>query len=264
MVDHPTEEQFVEYFHKKKFGKLKEREKEFICLLNDGICLEDNCIIECFDKTEYVAPNDKYKSIVGKKKQKPRRDVEIIFEKKIKKVSLKSGKGNSSYQTCWTKFKKLLEIFNATKEEIDAFSNFVHSRDKNYFKKNGKECTKHNFKKNNPEFNNDHTNERKLMQGFLDRNEKQLLEHVLKEGYCSKEAWAEYIFHGDKNKILSNIRFEKMDVLIDSIIKSNKNKGNAGLYLKILTFQRWNVCPENKNKLNSVQTKIGSILEFLK
>ena len=102
------------------------------------------------------------------------------------------------------------------------------------------------------------------MQGFLDRNKKKLLEHVLKEGYCSKEAWAEYIFHGDKNNILLNIRFEKMDDLIDSIIKSNKNKGNAGLYLGILTFQRWNVCPKNKDKLDSVQTKIGSILEFLK
>ena len=126
MVDHKTEKDFVDFFNGKNFGDLDERRKEFICMLNDGVKLADDCEIRCYDKTESVAPNVDYESILCNKKQKPIRDVEINFEGKVKKVSLKSGTGNSTHQEIWWKWEKLLKHFKATEEEIGAFDNFLH------------------------------------------------------------------------------------------------------------------------------------------
>ena len=157
-----------------------------------------------------------------------------------------------------------MKHLGATKEEIDAFDNFIHSRDTKYFEKDGEECLKYGFTKDDPAFCDSHSSQRKLMQGFLDRKKKELLEHVLKNGYCSEEGWAEYIFHGKKDDILSDFKFEKIDSVIEKIIKSKKNVGTAGLYIGIVTFQRWNVCPKDERKLDSMQIKIGNIMEYLK
>ena len=185
-------------------------------------------------------------------------------------MSLKSGGGNSTHQIIWCKWKKLLEHFEATEKEIEAFDNFLHSRDRKYFKKDGEECEKYSFRKDHPEFKDNHSNQKKRMQKFLDKNEKQLLEHFLKKGWGSKEGWAEYIFHGKKNDILSDSKFGKMDSWIKDIIKISKqnqktsSRGSAGLYLGVCTVQRYNVCPENKFKLDSIQAKIDTATNMLK
>ena len=270
MVDHITEQQFIEHLDGKKFKDLDSRLREFIILLNNNSPLDDDCIITCFGRTASVPPNTFYKHIVGTKKQKPLRDVEIKFKQKVKKVSLKSGNGNSTHQIIWFKWKKLLEHFIATEKEIEAFNNFLHSRDTKYFKEDGKECKKYNFTKDHSEFNDNHSNQKKRMQKFLDKNEKQLLEHFLKKGWGSKEGWAEYIFHGKKNDILSDSKFGKMDSWIKDIIKTSRQKretssrGSADLYLGVCSVQRWNVCPENKSKLDSIQAKIDTATNMLK
>lgn len=270
MADHKTEKDFVDFFHEKDFGDLNERQKEFICMLNDGVKLADDCEIRCYNKTESVAPNVDYESILGNKKQKPIRDVEIKFEGEVKKVSLKSGGGNSTHQIVWDKWKKLLEYFKATEEEIQAFDNFLHSRDRKYFEETGEECTKYDFTKDHSEFKDNHSRQKKIMQGFLDKNEKQLLEHFLKEGWGSEEGWAEYIFHGAKNDILSDSKFGKMDSWIEDIMETSRHeretssRGSAGLYLGVCTVQRYNVCPKNKYKLDSIQAKTDKAMNLLK
>jgi hypothetical protein len=269
LADHPTEKQFVKGFHQKKFKNLPSHLQKFIILLNNNSPLDDDCVITCFDKTESVPPHADYKLIVHNKKQKPLRDVEIKFKQKVKKVSLKSGNGISTHQIIWSKWKNLLEHFNATEKEIEAFNNFLHSRDTKYFKEDGEECEKYNFTKDHPEFNDNHSNQKKIMQKFFDKNEEQLLEHFLKKGWGSEEGWAEYVFHGKKDDILSDSKFGKMDSWIKDIIKTSRQERETSsrgpaLYLGVCTVQRWNVCPESKYKLNSIQAKIDRAMKMLK
>ena len=55
----------------------------------------------------------------------------------------------------------------------------------------------------------------------------------------------------------------KIDLIINDILTSSK-KSHADLHLGQLTFQRWNTCPKDKSKLNSIQLKGGTIKDFLK
>ena len=270
MADHPTEEQFRDALHDKKFSDLTDVLKKFITFLN---CSTPNgaCIIRCFIRTESVLPHKKYKQIVDGKKQRPKRDVVVELDKKQFRISLKSGTGNSSHQEDWKKFEQLLGLLHAKPEEIAAFCNFIHSRDKKYFEKDGCSCEKHGFTGNDPEFDYDHAAEKKLMQRFLNKNKIPLLKHVLKSGYCSKDGWADFFFHGKTNDILSDSKFAKVDSVIGNIISGKKDfmkkkseKQRADLYLGIFTFQRWNTCPDDKNKLDSMQVKIAGLPGFLK
>ena len=81
MADHPTEEQFRDALHDKKFSDLTDVLKKFITFLN---CSTPNgaCIIRCFIRTESVLPHKKYKQIVDGKKQRPKRDVVVELDKK--------------------------------------------------------------------------------------------------------------------------------------------------------------------------------------
>ena len=271
MVDHKTEEQFCNALHNKKFSDLSDDLKEFVKFLNGGTEPDGACIIQCDVRTNSVPPDKKYESIVGKTLQRPKRDAVIKFDKKEFRISLKSGTGNSSHQEIWTRFEKLLRLFGATEEEVGAFDNFIHSRDKKYFESDGCSCVKYGFTVKDPEFNDKHTNQKKLMQEFLDRKEKPLLEHVLKKGYCSEDGCADFFFHGKTNDILSDSKFAKVDSVIDNIISGKKvfienksEKQRADLYLGIFTFQRWNTCPDDKNKLDSMQVKIAGLPGFLK
>jgi len=264
MTDHKTEQQFVDGFNMKKFGELGNREKEFIVLLNDNTILPDNCMIKAYDKTKSVQPSQQYVKMFTKKNlQKPKRDVVIEIDNKIKKISLKSGTANSFHQEIWHKFQTRLKFLHASADEIEAFHNFIHSRDRSYFTDHGIECPQHGFSIKAPDFCDNHSKQKKLMQRFLDKNAKSLLEHIIKKGYCSEEGWAEFIFHGEKNNILSNFKFGKIDLIINDILTSSK-KSHADLHLGQLTFQRWNTCPKDKSKLNSIQLKGGTIKDFLK
>jgi hypothetical protein len=265
MVDHLTEQQFVDGFHNKKFSQLSESQKKFIILLNDGNSLVDDFVIHVNSTTKNVPSSAQHiKDFPNTKKRhtsKPKRDVVITFNGTEKKVSLKSGSGNSTHQEHWRYFHKLLKNLGASKKEIDAFNDFIHSRDKNYFKSIGEECIKWNFLSTDPMFGNDHQKERKTMQGFLDKKQKELITHFIKTGYCSEPGHADYIFHGEENEIFTESVFAKTDSIIENILNSNPNS-SADLHVGALTFQKWNTCPECEEKLDSMQIKITSILKY--
>lgn len=267
MVDHKTEQQFVDGFDNKKFSQLSTTQKDFIILLNDGESLDDDSIIHVDLKTGNVPSSIQhitdFPEIERRHTSKPKRDVIITFnESSEKKVSLKSGEGNSYHQEHWTYFNKLLRNLTATQSEIDAFNNFIHSRDKKYFKNVGEECTKWEFLNSDTEFCDEHTNEKNIMQGFLDRKQKELLVHFIKTGYCSEEGHAEFIFHGKKENILSDSIFASADSIIENILNANPSS-SAELHVGALTFQRWNTCPKCEQKLDSMQVKGASIREYM-
>lgn len=267
MVDHETEQQFIVGFDNKRFSQLSCTQKEFVILLNDGESLDDDIIIHASSKTGNVASSAQhisdFSNLERRQTSRPKRDVVITFNHSSeKKISLKSGGGNSSHQEHWIYFNKLLENLEATTEEINAFDNFIHSRDRKYFDNVGEECTKWNFSRVDPEFNNSHDIEKKIMQDFLDRNQRELLTHVLKTGYCSDEGFAEFIFHGKKDDILSESVFASVDSIIENILNDNPSS-SAELHVGSLTFQRWNTCPKCEQKLNSMQIKCTKILEYM-
>jgi hypothetical protein len=171
---------------------------------------------------------------------RPKRDVIVIINGVEKKISLKSGGANSSHQEHWIYFSKLLENLEASKEEIGAFNDFVHSRDRKYFNK--------------------HANEKKLMRNFLYRNKEDLIIHFLKTGYCSEEGHAEYMFHGKKDDILSDCVFASTDCIIKKMM-SMAPGSKANLPLGVSSLQRWNVT--NKKKLDTIQCKMGKIREYM-
>ena len=266
MVDHKTEQQFIDGFDNKRFLQLSAIQKDFIILLNDGNSLDDDAIIQVNSRTENVPSSNQHISdfpnVVRRLTSKPKRDVIVIFNGIEKKVSLKSGGGNSYHQEHWTYFSKLLENLEATQLEIDAFDNFIHSRDKKYFENVGEECIEWGFLSADAEFCNAHVNETNRMQGFLNRNQRELLTHFIKTGYCSEEGHAEFIFHGKKDDILSDSIFANVDSIIQNILNADPST-SAELHVGALTFQRWNTCPGSENKLNSMQCKGASITEYM-
>jgi hypothetical protein len=266
MVDHETEQQFVDGFNGKFFPQLSVTQKDFIILLNDGKSLDDDSIINVYSKTENVKSSAQHTSDFPnenrRRTSKPKRDVIVTFNGTEKKISLKSGGGNSYHQEHWTYFSKLLKNLGATQLELDAFDNFIHSRDKKYFKSVGEECTKWNFSASDPEFCNAHTKEKNIMQNFLDRKKKELLIHFIKTGYCSKEGFAEFVFHGKKDNILCESVFASVNFIIKNILDANPSS-TAELHVGALTFQRWNLCPEHEQKLDSMQCKGASITEYM-
>ncbi len=266
MVDHETEQQFIDGFDNKRFSQLSSTQKEFVILLNDGESLDDDIIIHASSKIGNVASSAQHISdftnVPRRRTSRPKRDVIVSFNNTEKKVSLKSGGGNSYHQEQWIYFNKLLKNLGATTEEINAFDNFIHSRDRKYFDNVGEECTKWNFLASDPEFCNAHATEKIIMQGFLDKKQKELLIHFIKTGYCSEDGHAEFIFHGKKCEILSESVFANIDSVIENILKTNPDS-SAELHVGALTFQRWNTCPESEQKLNSMQVKGASITEYL-
>jgi hypothetical protein len=266
MVDHKTEQQFVDGFHNKKISSLSDSQKKFIMLLNDGEQLDHESKIQVISTTGNVPSSilhiSDFSNNSRRSTSRPKRDVVVIFNGKEKKISLKSGGGNSYHQEHWVYFSKFLENLGASSLEIKAFDNFIHSRDKSYFKSTGEECSKWGFLTSDIEFTNDHQHEKNTMQKFLNEHQKELLVHVIKTGYCSIEGHAEYVFHGKKNDILSDSVFSSVDTIIENIINSNPDS-DAELHIGALTFQRWNTCPKCEEKLDSMQCKGASIMEFM-
>ena len=251
MVDDETELQFCNALHDKKFSDLEPNElKEFVTFLNDNKQPDNDCIIQCYGRTKNVPSSDQHRAdfpYPRRQTMRPKRDSVVIINECSKcgfgvekKVSLKSGDANSDHQEYWKYFSKLLENLGADKKEIDAFSDLVHSRDLEYFKK--------------------HTNEKKLMQDFLDSNKEELITHFLKTGYCSEEGYAEYVFHGKKGDILSDCVFASTDSMIKKIMSTASGE-IADLYLGAFTLQRWNVT--TVGKLDSIQCKMGKFRKYM-
>ena len=80
----------------------------------------------------------------------------------------------------------------------------------------------------------------RFLQDFHDSNKEELITHFLKTGYCSEEGHAEYLFHGNKDDILSDCVFASTDFMIKKIMSIPPGK-IADLYLGAFTLQRWNV-----------------------
>ena len=244
LVDHKTETQFCNALDKKKFSDLSEGLKRFVTLLNGNNEPDNACIIRCYSRTKNVPSSAQHKAdfpyMPKRQTVRPKRDVIVIINGVEKKISLKSGGANSSHQEHWIYFSKLLENLEASKEEIGAFNDFVHSRDRKYFNK--------------------HANEKKLMRNFLYRNKEDLIIHFLKTGYCSEEGHAEYMFHGKKDDILSDCVFASTDCIIKKMM-SMAPGSKANLPLGVSSLQRWNVT--NKKKLDTIQCKMGKIREYM-
>ena len=244
--DHKTEIQFVKAFNEKKYNELSDKLKCFIKYINDGKPLDEDTQIqaECIMKkvpssSQHISdfPCEKRRH-----KMKSKADVIIKFNNLEKKISLKSGTANSNHQEHWKYFNYLLRHHGATNNEISTFKEFITSRDIRYF--------------------DNHKKEKKIMQGFFDRNKQELLIHFLKTGYCSEEGFAEFLFHGDKDNIISNCRYASMDKIIKNILKTIPNS-RADLHICGLTVQRWNVCPKNNSKLDTIQVKFGTIKNYI-
>lgn len=100
-----------------------------------------------------------------------------------------------------------------------------------------------------------------LVQSFINRNEKDLLERVLKYGKNGKQdnVKVDYIFIGTTN----NGILASTDDIIQNIIETNTNKTNAYLHLCNVTIQtyRRNIHGDPKQEKNrhSIQFKVGSI-----
>lgn len=233
--DKLTKEQFKNALDRKTFSNLSHDLQNFITFLNDETKPDYDEIISV-ELPKGKVPTiqivcDILPTVL------PKRDAIVkIGSKKERKVSLKAGDGNSIHQEHWKFFERILKKLNATGPEFSAFDQFVHSREYNvvYFPK--------------------HQKEKEIMQDFLDRNNKMLLTHFIKEGYGLPEGHAEYIFHGEKDNIISNCYFAKIDDVIKELSKTKaKLNGNHGTgpHVGGIVFQRWNVT--NLSKLDTIQ-----------
>ena len=233
---HQTENQFRNSLNGKIFSELNDQLQNFIIFLNYSMPPKNDEIISV------NIPNSKVPTITLINKNlgmiHAKRDVVLKIGNINKefKISLKSGTGNSFHQEHWKYFEKLLDQMGATRKEILAFSNFIHSRAFNYIY----------FPK--------HQAERETMQNFLDKNNKKFLTHFIKSGYCTIEGHAEYIFHGKKDDITTDCSFGKIDDIIEKLCMTTgklNDRLDTGPHVGGITFQRWNVT--NKDKLNTVQ-----------
>ncbi|MDA1347168.1 MAG: hypothetical protein O3C48_08140 [Crenarchaeota archaeon] len=265
MVDHQTEKQFENALNGKNFSDLSPKLQNFVKCLNDNIVPDNNCVIIAKVDTKNVPSSqqhiDDFPDDMKRHTMRPKRDAIVSIGEKIKKITLKSGSGNSYHQEEWKYFSVLLKNLNANTSELNAFENFIHSRDTNYFKEIGEPCKLYGFTESHEEFYNSHDKERSIMQSFLNKNRKKMITHFIKTGYCSEIGFADYVFHGDKNDILSHSVFANVDYIIEKIF--NTITTSANLSVGSLTFQRWNVCPKNEKKLNTVQCKGASITKFM-
>jgi hypothetical protein len=263
LAKNKSEQDLANHLNKKKFSDLDEVLKPFVTMLNDNIEPDAGCMIYAENPKKNPPSSEQLrKDFPGEKTWQPKRDIIVTINGASKKVSCKSGKNNSFHQEKWKYFSKLLSRLGACQEEIDAFYDFVHSKDKQYFKgkkKPDKKCLKNGYEQ---EFAPDeHAKVKRLMQDFLKRKKKKLLTHFVKTGHCSEEGHAKYVYHcapegwnkfGD---VLKDPKFERVDLFIEKMMKAKDDDTNQPTTLPLggMSFQRWNTCPKSKYKLDTIQ-----------
>ena len=270
MVKNESEQDLVDHLDGKKFSDLALVLKPFVTMLNGDIEPDAGCIIYAERPKKQPASSEQLRKDFPKSKTwKPKRDIIVTINGAPKKVSCKSGDSNSIHQEKWKYFRKLLSRLGASPEEIKAFDDFVHSKDKQYFKEKKKPDKKCLDKGYAQKFAPDaHAKEKKLMQDFLKRKKKKLLTHFVKTGHCSKEGHAEYVYHcapegwikfGD---VLKEPKFERVDLFIKKMMKAKDDGTDKATTLPLggMSFQRWNTCPKSKYKLGTIQWGKGSEL----
>ena len=265
-----SEQDLANHLNEKKFSDLDEALKKFVTMLNGGTEPDPGCMIYAEKPGKHLPSSDQFrKDFPEKKTFPPKRDIIVTVNGAPKKVSCKSGKNNSIHQEKWKYFNKFLLRLGASPKEIDAFDDFIHSNDKKYFKKEkepDQRCLDNGYDQS---FAPDaHENGKKLMQNFLKRKKKMLLEHFVKTGHCSEEGHAEYIYHcapegwkkfGD---VLKEPKFERVDLFIEKMMKAKDDDTDKSTTMPLggMGFQRWNTCPKCESKLGTIQWGKGSEL----
>lgn len=208
------------YLNEKRVIDINENMKKFLNFLYE-MSLKNDQIIFCED--------------VNRKA-----DIKISINKKEFYVSIKnSGSGHSVHQEKLDFFiKECMESRDATNEEIKQVKNFIDET------VDGQIILDRNRKM------------QEVIQNFLDKNQKFLLERFLRKGR-NMDGFADYVYFGTIN----SGKFGKIDDIISWMINMPIVRQKNVLYVGHLTFQTWNRI--NEDKRHVVQVKFGALSQVL-
>lgn len=237
-----NEKQIVDAINERQIKRLAEYQKRFI----------HEVFVDANDDEVVHAKK------VGGQGYKP--DVEIEINNLKYNVSVKKGGGNSVHQEKTDYFiHYCMKFLGMTEEERESLLLFLYGDGT----VDGDSIPEERLK--DEELVETYKNEIEIVQKFLDRNKRNLLERFLIYGRLGREnnIKADYIYHGDAIEgAWCPLDFDTIDYL-----SSLPNSETAPLSIGPLTIQVWNRNltgkPELENRRNSIQVKWGACKTYV-
>lgn len=237
-----NEKQIVDAINEKRIKMLSEYQKKFIRQLDESA--DEETIVHA--------------TKVGGQGYKP--DVQIRVGDTIFNVSVKKGGGNSVHQEKTDYFiHYCMKYLDMTEEERDSLLMFLYGDGTLDGDSQPEE------RLSDQELTDTYKEQIGIVQNFLDKNKRNLLERFLVYGRLGKEnnIKADYIYHGDaQTGVWCPLDFDAIDFLTEQ-----PNAKDAPLSIGPLTLQVWNRNlegkPEMENRRHSIQVKWGACKSYV-